>query len=214
MKTLSILILPITLLACSQTQQTKKHIPDPKAKQLNDSAIIIAMKRGNTEEIIALLDQATKIDSNYYMAFSNKFSFQLSVNHYNDALISARNLLRIRSKSPHSHVITGITYWKKGDTISSKTHFENAARLFDKILDTMSTSNEMYEHTLMNKGVNLILLGDQEKGNRILKQLYEKQKHEARKGIFGLFLNKSRQEILDNYLWQIPVSVWNPTVEE
>jgi len=119
MKILSAFILT-TVLACSQKQQTKKHIPDPKAKQLYDSAIIIAMQKQNFEGAISLLDQATRIDSNYFAAYNNKLSFQFSLERFNDALATAKNLIRISPKSPNSYFLTGVLLDKTGDSINAK----------------------------------------------------------------------------------------------
>ena len=199
MKLFSVFILFTALGACSQIQNTKKHIPDPKARILYDSAVTLAMQSANNYiKAISLLDQATQIDSNYSLAFSIKLSFQFSLNRLNDALITAKNLIRINPNNPESYVMTGGIYWKLEDSVSSIDHFTKAAVLFDKILDTMSTSNKTYETVLMNKAVNLILLDQQEKGNKILNELYSKQKDEAEKDMFRLFLNKSKNQILND----------------
>jgi hypothetical protein len=93
-------------------------------------------------------------------------------------------------------------YWKTGDSISAMQHFSKASILFDKILDTMNASNKSYETVLMNKAFNLTLLGQKEKGNKILTELYNKQTDEDFKKMYSQFLNKSRKEILNELFSQ------------
>ena len=85
------------------------------------------------------------------------------------------------------------------DTISSQKYFQQSEIRYEKILDTMNTVNKNYNNTLMNKGVNLIIIGQQQKGNDILKQLYDKEKDSFRKEMLASYMDKSKQEILDYY---------------
>jgi tetratricopeptide (TPR) repeat protein len=215
MKILSILFFFIIFIACSQNQQAKKYIPNPKAKQLADSAAMVLMYTNDKEKAIALLDQAIQIDSNYYLAYANKLGFQASLNRFNDALVTAKNLIRIKPQSPDAHTAVGMIYWKTGDSVSAINHFTKASTLFDKILDTMSKSNKYYESALMNKAFNFILLGQQEKGNEILRELYNKQTDEDQKKMYEQFLNKSRKEIIDDlFTHENSVSSSDPKIKK
>lgn len=206
------LVLPIVFLARSQGQQTKKHIPNLRARQLHDSAMTLAMKFGNKEQIIALLDQATETDSNFYLAYWNKLVFQMELNQFGKALNTAKNLIRIQPETPDSYVTMGILYEKNGDSLSAQKHFNEALSRYDKILDTISTSNTKYETFLMNKAVNLIFIGQEEKGNKILQELYDKQKDDLHKEIYRQFLGKSKKEILEEFFDQTVVES-NPIIK-
>ena len=50
----------------------------------------------------------------------------------------------------------------------------------------------------MNKGIDLILAGQQTKGNGILKQLYNNATDSLHKEMIEPFVNTSRNEILEN----------------
>lgn len=63
----------------------------------------------------------------------------------------------------------------------------------------MDKSGEKYETALMNKALNLIFLGYQEEGGKILHDLYIKDKNEDYKLMIKAFMNKSRKEIFDNF---------------
>lgn len=197
----SILFLLIGLYACGQQSGNKIHPLDPRAKQLNDSAMFVAMQTGSYGQAIELLDQATRIDSNYLTAYGNKLIFQLELKKFEEALITANNLIRINPDAPEHFANFGMIYECKGDTVLSKKFFTQAAKRYDIILDTMNPANKDYDLLLMNKAINLVLVGEQQKGNEILQELYIKQKDETNKQLITLFINKSKQEIL-NYLLQ------------
>jgi len=194
---LIILLILITLSACGQ--QSKYSI-DPRAKKLNDSAVNIVMRTNNYDKAIELLDEAIKIDSNYPTAFANKVSFQLQLKQFDKALVTSKNLLRIKPNAPDYIVMIGMINEQLGDTVSSKKYFTQAAKIYDDILDTMETTNKNYDMYLINKAVNLIFLGQQQTGNDILKKVYSNTKDEVEKEFISEFMNKSKQQILSEIL--------------
>lgn len=161
---------------------------------------MVAMKQQDYARAIALLDQATQIDSNFLTAYANKLSFQLQLKQFDNALQTAYSLNRINPNAPDYYVTIGLLYHIKGDTGSSKEYFTGAAVRYDKILDTMSMANKSYDMLLMNKAVNLVLIGQQKHGNDILKELYERQKDEAYREMLALFLNKTKDEIIKSLM--------------
>jgi tetratricopeptide (TPR) repeat protein len=192
------LFLFITFSACGQ--QTKNYSVNPKAKQLNDSAVFIAVHSNNYDSAITLLDKAISIDSNFTSAYANKTFFQLQLNQFDTALLTSKKLLGIKPNVPEYIVMTGMICEKLSDTISSREYFTQAAIIYDNILDTMSKTNKNYDGYLMNKAVNLIFLEQQQKGNDILKQVYNDKRNEADKELISMFINKSKQEIIDSII--------------
>jgi tetratricopeptide (TPR) repeat protein len=191
------LLLFITFSACGQ--QTNYSV-DPRAKKLNDSAIALVVNSDDYSKAIELLDQAINIDSNFITAFANKTSFQLQLKQFDKALVTSKQLLSIKPNVPEYIVMSGMICDQIGDTISSKKYFNQAATVYDNILDTMSTSNKNYNGFLINKAVNLIFLGQQEKGNDILNQVYNDKTSEADKELVSMFINKSKQEIISSIM--------------
>ena len=53
---------------------------------------------------------------------------------------------------------------------------------------------------LMNKAVNLILLEQEDHGNDILRQLYNRQQDEIYKEMINTFLNKTKKEIIESFM--------------
>src|SRR5438874_10351933 len=131
----------INCLACGQ-QKAQKPKVNPQAKRLNDSAIQTMINTSDYEKGIALLDQAIAIDSNYYVAYNNKLSFQLMMKKYEEALPTLKNLNRLRPADPQFYFTTGILYEQLGDTIISQKYFTDAGIYYDKILDTMKEENK------------------------------------------------------------------------
>ena len=89
-----ILFIFIGFWACGQKTENDKISNDRRKKELFDSSIVLA-RNGNYQQAIALLDQATAIDSNYIAAYGNKVIFQLELKDFDKALITANNLIRI-----------------------------------------------------------------------------------------------------------------------
>ena len=185
--------------AFGQQSEKKEHSINPKARRLNDSAVAVVRRSHDFEKAILLLDEATAIDSNYLTAFSNKLTFQYQTKQFDKALITAKSLHRIMPDAASYIMMLGVIYEEKGDTVSSKKYFNEAAKRYDNMLDTMNKTNKSYEALLFSKALNLILLGQEQSGHDILKQLYDNQKDTAYKNLLGLFMNKPRREILDNF---------------
>jgi hypothetical protein len=190
------------LYACNQKAGSTKHSIDPEAKKLNDSAVFIATHFNDYENAVNLLDKATQLDSNYFRAYINKFSFQGMVKpfHIEKILIILKNLNRLKPEDPEYFMQIGLIYLKNGDTVLSKQYLSDAAMHYDKILDTMQTTTEGYKMLISNKAFNLILLGEEEKGKELVRQLYIDAKDIIYKKILASALNKSRKEILDSII--------------
>src|SRR5436309_2510270 len=107
---------------CGQTEK-KTYSVNPKAKQLVDSAVQIAMYKNNYRGAIVLLDEAIKLDSDYYNAYSNKLTYQFALKQYNEALPTAKKLNMLRPEDPANYITVGLLYEKLHDTISSKKYF-------------------------------------------------------------------------------------------
>src|SRR5512141_1191163 len=102
-----VLFLFVGFYACGQQPSTKKVTVDPRARKLNDSAMLIVMQEQNYEKALSLLDQATEIDSNYLTAYSNKISLNLELKQYDQALNAAFKLQEKKPNNPDYRFATG-----------------------------------------------------------------------------------------------------------
>jgi tetratricopeptide (TPR) repeat protein len=194
------IILTITVFG-QNGKETKNHIINPDAIRLNDSAVamIHSSYAEDYQKAILLLDQAIKIDSNYFNAYYNELTFYCQLRQYDNAIQAAKQILRIRPNSPDYYGTIGGLYYRMGDTIKANEYFKDGLVLYDKMLDTMNTKNNYYDQLIINKATVLILIGDQTKGNMILKRLYDGETDQKYKEIIEMVMNKSRQEILDYF---------------
>ncbi len=200
----TIILLLIGLYACGQQPENKKTTVNPEAKKLNDSAVIVAMETGDYDRAISLLNQATTIDSNYFSAYTNKLSFLLTQKQYDKALLAARNLIRIKPNIPDYYMTIGILYHIKADNNLSQKYLSESLNRFNHLLDTMKSTNGAYSFTLMNKGLNLVFLGQAQKGNDIFKHLYATQKDEILREQLTSYMNKSKDDLLKE--WMAPAT--------
>lgn len=200
MRLLILLFIITHLNVWSYGQQTNdpNRIVNQTSKQLNDSAVTSIVHGQSYEKAIALLDKALQIDSNYLMALANKYSYELALHRYDQAIGIAEKMMKIKPQVPNYFVSTGLAYFLSGDSISSQEYFKQAAVIYDKILDTMNKESEEYKFVLQNKAVNLIFSGDAQKGYEILKYLGDKTNDETEKEWYTEFINKSRKVIIDD----------------
>ena len=177
-----------------------KHTINPEARKLNDSAVYIATRTTDYSKAITLLDQATQIDSTYFTAYNNKFSFLglLKPIDIDKILKTLKKINQLRPEYPDFYLYIGIIYAKQGDSIISQKYLTDAIVHYDKFLDTMHKSNTAYVLLLLNKAFCLILKGQEKKGDDILKQAYAQEIDTFFKKEIASILVKSRKEILDS----------------
>ena len=70
----------------------------------------------------------------------------------------------------------------------------------------MSVKNRDYDMRLLNKAVNLIMLGEQMKGNELLRQLCDGQPDAALKDLALSIMNKNKKELLERIEYQQSVT--------
>ena len=196
----SIIIFLFALYSCEGTSTSPKHKINQQAKKLNDSAVYLAINSKDYSTAISLLDKATNIDSNYFIAYNNKFSFLgLQKPSNTDKILETLiRLNKIRPEFPDFYLYISIIYIKRNDTGASQKYLVDAISHYDKYLDTMHKTNAAYELLLINKAFSLILLGKEAKGHDILKQAYDSQIDTFYKEMMAPFLHKSRKEIVDS----------------
>jgi tetratricopeptide (TPR) repeat protein len=198
---INIKILPIifsfSLIACGQKSDHQKI--NPYAVRLNDRAISLSPyleNRDSSSKAIALLDSATALDSNYFLGYYNKIMFYNQLKQYDKAIIAINQMIRLR---PNSYLYStgGIFYDKMGDSISSRNYFQKSLVISTKILDTMNVQNKAHNAFVINRALNLIMLGQQTYGNSLLRQVYESQTDSSQKEWTHSFMNKSKDEIIE-----------------
>jgi tetratricopeptide (TPR) repeat protein len=185
MATLKLLLLLLLFSLYSCAQNTAKHVVNPQAALLEKQVIPLFAYSDNPDsckKALLLLDSATTVDSDFFMAyanklnflggFSNKLFFLGNANQTNKAINAIDEIIRLQPNQIW-FTLRGNIYEKTGDTISAKKDFQKSLSICNQVLDTMSKNNQDYFMFVTNKAVNLIMLNDSADANKILEALYE-----------------------------------------
>lgn len=188
------------ILLSSCQNKSSKYPVNSQAKKLNDSAVHLMIYSKDYLRSLELLNEAIKIDSNYFIAYNNKFAVLGLLKPTNSELIleTLKKLNTLKPNAPQFYLYIGLIYLKKGDSLNTKKYLTDAISHTDQILDTMHQSNIAYKLMLENKAFCMIISGDEEKGRNIIQQLYNQETNSSYKKKVGSFLTKSRQEIIDS----------------
>jgi tetratricopeptide (TPR) repeat protein len=199
MKRVPVLILAIFIL-CSSCVHLQKGV-NPEAKKLGDQAFNLVWGKPNAGEdslkkAIVLLDQAIKLDSNFYEAYYNKFAFQTELKDYKGALLTCFEMQRLRPKMIEITAIVGAAYERAGDSISAIRYYTSALATYNKLLDTIRTKNRDYKTLMAERASTLIMLHRQAEANAIFKQLADAEIDPNSKKSYLSLMNKSRYQYL------------------
>lgn len=190
----------ITYSSCGP--KTKKHKINPVAVGFNNKAVDLVRFIDYPDscfKAISLLDSATKIDNNYFLAYWNKLMFFHKLKQIDNSILTVKNLIRIKPYAHDVYIIAGVLHERTGDTISSSEYFQKSLKICNNVLDTMSVTNKDYEMILMNKAINLTMIGEQIKGNKTFEKLYEVQTDNNLKEIIKSMMNKNKKEMLETF---------------
>jgi len=190
----------IIISSCSQSQEVKKHKINPEAIGLNNQAIALltSMNVDSTKKAITLLDAATNIDSNYFLAYYNKMLFLNELKLYGRSIQTMQNLIRIKPQSHDLYLQGGLLYEITGDSIIAKRYFQKSLEILNPVLDTMSINNGDYVMLVGNKAVNLIMTGDQISADKLLRDLLAKHPESDWKEYILSLMNKSKKELIES----------------
>jgi tetratricopeptide (TPR) repeat protein len=194
----------IALYSCGQKPAKLKS--DPGAIQLNNQAMTLVAHIENPDssrKALSLLDKATTIDSNYFLGYSNKLMFYYQLKQFDKAILTNNKLIQLRPNAHDLYMTGGMFYEQVGDTITSKVYFNKSLTICNTVLDTMNRKNRDYfVMYTTNQAINLIMLNDSAKANKVLKALYESLPDDPeydnvdKKHIQSL-MNKSKRDLID-----------------
>ena len=187
-------LLLISLYSCGQN--STKHTVNPLAVKLNDEAMTLVDHLDNIDSCkkgLYLMDKATSVDSNYFLGYWNKCMFQYKLKQYDKLILTYKQILRITPNAHDVYLACGLIYEKIGDSISAKNFFKKSLAICSPVLDTMSRKNRLYSMLVMNKGCNLILLGEQSKGTEVFQKFIDEQPNDPQ--FDNIFSNEIKSSI-------------------
>lgn len=187
----------VTLFSCGP--KPKKYSMNKDAVELNNRAMKLIAFIDNADsstKAIALLEQATTIDTNYFLGHYNKLMFLSQLKQFDNAIATINKLILLRPGAHDLYLQGGFLYEQVNDTVSSKVYFTKSVTICSAVLDTMSYINSDYDMILGNKAINLVMLGEQEQANKTFKKLYDRQSDENSKNMVLSIMNKNKIQLL------------------
>ena len=194
-------LLVFLVVLCFVSCKSHSHKYNPEAIKLNDTAVKWSLQFvGNRyhliQKAIALLDSATKIDSDYIIAYGNKFSLQMKIQHYKDAVFTGKQLMRLDPNNDIYKIQVGMACEHIGDTVTAKQYYKDGLAYFDRVLDTVNVSNKIYSTLVYEKAGAMILLHQQHEANGFLKTHYDKASG-FDKELYQQEMNTTREKLLN-----------------
>ncbi|MDQ3112231.1 MAG: hypothetical protein M3R17_20290 [Bacteroidota bacterium] len=193
----------LALVSCGSQEEgaTDADKYNDSAVKLNDSAVRMTMTFKPDSitymKAVELLDQASAIDSNYYLAYHHKIMFLFGAKQFDKALVASKQIVRLSPNVPESYGRPGIICEILGDSVTAHTYFQKAAELYKVRLDTMKSGTPDYDMMVMSQAVNLIMLGEAQKGNELMEASYARQTDPVLKQSMDMFRGKSKWEIIE-----------------
>ena len=184
------LIFILTLFLAFSCRERKEKF-NQEAIELNNRAVKF-MANVEYDSALILLDKATKLDSNYYLAYANKVTTYLEIRNFNKALEELEKELKIKPKLAEGWSLAGILYYEKGDTIKALNCFEKSIELFEVRIANPDNKKYLTENRL-NRAVSLILIGRENEGRDELNKLKEEN---LKNLAIDEFQKMSRQDFL------------------
>jgi tetratricopeptide (TPR) repeat protein len=199
MKKLLVILLSIFLIACDTT--IEKNRINPIAIKLNDSAVSLLMTFDTIKIIngIKLLDSAIQIQPDYDNAYWNKISLQTQIGLKDEALNTSYQYEKIRPKSTYIKMTIGVILDSKGDSIDAQKKYKEAEKIYNQILDTIKVNSKNYNMLMMDMAINLKLLKNDIKANKILKSIKLDSSSLRLQPIIDSFVKMDRKEIVNNF---------------
>jgi hypothetical protein len=206
MKLVISLLLFYCVLFFSCNDKAKECNYNERAIQLNDSAIMIS-SWGDTAKIliaIELLNEATDIQPDYYLAYWNKLTFQRQLNLMDDASVTLKVMEQLSPENPDLKTMLGAIYERyRKDTVLAINKYNEADLLYKTILDTLNPASFSYQSVVTSYAFNLKMLRKNIDFDSIFIYGYynnDKEKYETfKKYIENHFVRKSREELINMY---------------
>lgn len=137
-----------------------------------------------------------KSDSHIVASYIRKFNSQVHLKQNDSAIVTGKQIIRIRPNNAYYTYQIGELYEKTGDSITAIGYYKNALSIFNAALDTMDTHSWRYNFAKLEKAVVLILLGQKDAGDSVIKELLSAETIDSNKQYLLIILSMSRKELI------------------
>jgi tetratricopeptide (TPR) repeat protein len=129
-------------------------------------------------------------------AYMKKFYSQVRLKHNDSAIITGKQIIKLKPKNALITYEIGELYEKTGDTVTSIEYYKRALVILNTVLDTMNVKSVNYNFLRLNKAVVLILLGQEKAGDDILRDSYNNETLYSNKQYDLSLLHMTRKELI------------------
>ena len=137
-----------------------------------------------------------KSDSHIFGSYVRKFNSQVYLKQNDSAIVTGKQIIRIRPNNAYYTYRIGELYEKTGDSITAIGYYKHALSIFNAALDTMDRNSWRYNFAKLEKAVVLILLGQKNAGDSVINELLSAETIDSNKQYLLIMLNMSRKELI------------------
>jgi tetratricopeptide (TPR) repeat protein len=194
-----IIVFTVCILFCKHSfSQTTVN---PEAVRLNQLAFTEFANspkhlEAKTLDAIALFDKAIIIDSTFFIAYYNKFSFQRKLKYYKEAMVTGKQIMKLHKAAAEVIVSIGQVCEQVDDEKAAVPYYEQALSLYQATLDTMNISDIHYRRLKYDMGVDLVMLNRQNEAFKIFKDLYDTEREELPGKMYLAAMNNNRSDFI------------------
>ena len=179
-----IIVCGFYLVSCGQTY-------DKDAIALNNQAMTEVFPR-NADSALILLDKATELDPDYYLAYSNMATIYIQKRDFPSATECIEKSVSSNPELAEGVSLLGMLYDHAGKSAKAKEQYQKAVELYDKRL---AKSDKHLQANEMNRAWTLVMLGETEKGRALLKDLLNENPDDM---TLQMFVNLGKEEYLES----------------
>ena len=188
------ILLTITLLCSFSCNSQNKQSYDEKAIALNNRASELIITK--PDSALILLNQATEIDPDYYLAHNNKINLFISRGEFDKAIESAEKGVKAKPDLAESVTMLGMLYDYKGQTDKAREQYTKALEIYNRRLEN-SDKNEF--DNKLNRALTLLLLEKLEEGQKEIERLLQEYPNDSK---IQMLVDFDKQQYLNNLFRQ------------
>ena len=162
-----------------------------------DSAREITNKYKDFEKGLFYINKAIELDSNQTRLYETKLRFQMSSKRFDSALQTGYKLISLTKNKALYTSIVGLLLENKGDSIAAFKKYRNADTMYRVWLDTLKTTETLYEFVLINRAMNLLFMREDSMARKICVEYYEQYKKIKQPDWLNRIINLDRDYYLN-----------------
>ncbi|MBT6439900.1 MAG: hypothetical protein HOK72_09365 [Flavobacteriales bacterium] len=148
MKHLLIILFGIILISCntdrdSEKSKTNSHQPLEASIALNNKALELGFSEDVTDSALTLLDKATKLDPEYFLAYTNKLQFLFIKKDYKRLLKTNSIIQKLAPNNPMWIAQQGIILELQGNKDQAMPLYNTALIEYKKLLEKEQNKCEL-----------------------------------------------------------------------